>query len=105
MTRKILWYDIVPHFKPELGTGGFATAAILNCMVTGKQLDSMGGGGRAMSVEAVEKLDMYRYDAKSRALVETEDMEAILGYIETLDNVPEDIAKIALNMRVDITPR
>jgi len=105
MAREVLWYDIVPHFKPEPGMGGFATAAILNCMVTGKQLASYGGGGRAMSVEIVEKLDMRRYGAKSRALVETEDMEAILGYIETLDDVPADIAKIALNMRVDITPK
>lgn len=84
MSKEILWYDLVPHYKPDPKEQGFgfANAAMLQCMMTGKYLASSGGGGPALSVEAVEAIDARRYGAKPKAVIEIDDLKMLLDHIE-----------------------
>lgn len=47
--RRIIGYAIQPVYEAEPGT--MQTAALMECMVTGKMLDSSGGGMRVISPE------------------------------------------------------
>jgi hypothetical protein len=46
---KPIGYQLVPVYPAEPGT--IQTAALMECMVTGKMLDSSGGGMRVISPE------------------------------------------------------
>lgn len=57
--------------------GGFGTACILDCMVTGKIISSSGGGCNAISPEV---FDLLRGDEEVRALIKRK--------VELLDSHP-----------------
>ena len=61
----------------RLTDGGLATAALMNCMVTGKMLSSSGGGSYAISPEV---FDILQNDEEVRALIKRK--------VEFLDSHP-----------------
>jgi hypothetical protein len=78
--RELLYYRLTPIFKQA--PGGFATAAIQECMATGKVLSGSGGGGLALSKDIVRALDRTRNNGKSRAIVDADDLDKLIGLAE-----------------------
>jgi hypothetical protein len=65
-TKPAYAYRIDPIWPRSSANMGFATAAVMDCMVSGKMLSGSGGGGDYISPEVYELL--YR-DKEVRALI------------------------------------
>lgn len=87
--RDLLYYKVTPIFRQE--PGGFATAAIQECMATGKILSGSGGGGLALSKELVHALDRSRNGGRSKAIVDVEDLDKLIGLAETFKGIYKEM--------------
>lgn len=74
MNERIKYYRIEPVYEDPPDYIGFATAAVVSCMATGKFLDGMGGGGDFISIEIYEAL---RNNGKPRVIVDKEEYEKL----------------------------
>lgn len=80
MSREIKYYHVEPVYAPDPKDPiGFSTAAMLDCMMTGVNLDTSGGGGMYLSKEAVEMIDSRRdYPRKARIVCDESDIQVLL---------------------------
>lgn len=69
---RIKYYRIEPVYEDPPGYAGFATAAVVSCMATGRMLDGMGGGGDFISIEIYEAL---RNRGRPRVIIDAEEYE------------------------------
>lgn len=74
--RKVKYYRIEPVYEDPPGYEGFATAAVVTCMVTGEMLDGMGGGGDFISVDTYQAL---RNNSVPRVIVDAAEYEKLIG--------------------------
>jgi hypothetical protein len=99
--KKILFYDLVPVYEKDTDEFSFASAALVNCIATGKQLDSMGGPGFALSTEIVDKLNIRKSGYNPKYIIDANLLEDLLSKINQYD-CPEPITlaaeKIKQNM-------
>ena len=77
----ILFYTLTPVRQAPDGT--IMSAAIQQCMATGKTLAGMGGGGIALAPEIVEALDM-RQHGEARAICSARDLEDLIALARRL---------------------
>jgi len=84
MSKDIRYYRVTPVYEEDL-QGGFLTAAVLYCMMTGKILANSGGGSeKALSVEAIEMID-YRRNDGARIVCDEADLMKVLQFVENAD--------------------
>lgn len=71
--NRIVAYRLVP--VQEIQEGGIATAAVMTCMVTGRTLSGMGGGGSFIAPEVVDAL---RRQDVARAVCDAPMLDAMI---------------------------
>lgn len=88
----ILYYRLEPVRAPDPADGLFiSTTAMVQCMATGRYLDSSGGGcGMVLSLEIVDSLDMYKTGGGPRAVVDTADWDALRTALADLVGVVQN---------------
>lgn len=80
----LLYYALRPVYAPKPGDPPqLATAAIVECLATGKQLAGMGGGGLALSPEVVDQLDWQRNNG-ARVIMNQSDWDMALNTLAAI---------------------
>lgn len=96
---KILYYDLVP-VTDETPKPFIATAALKNCIATGKTLESMGGPGFAIDAEVIDLINMTKAGATSKLVIEATDFINLVSELEVAANAEfpdiEEIRRISL---------
>ena len=76
---RILYYDLVPVREEPEDPGAFRilSAAVVQCLATGRTLDGMGGPGHALAPEVVDALDMRKTGGGPRMILDAADFDRI----------------------------
>jgi len=85
---KTLYYDLIP-VTDETPKAFITTAALKNCIVTGKTLDSMGGPGFAIDAEVIDLINMTKPGARSKIVVDAEEINELVVALEVAINADE----------------
>jgi hypothetical protein len=87
--KKAVAYRLTPVYEVE--PGQIATAALINCMATGRMLSGMGGGGEYLAPEVVESL---RASGTARVVCDAALFERMLDLAQRAAT-GEDVARSA----------
>lgn len=95
-----LYYHLSPIYPGK--PGSIATAALVNCIATGRQLHHCGGPGYALSPDVVKALDASQNGGRSRVIVDAEDwdgLRAALGwFIRDIDGTHTEMVAFDANI-------
>lgn len=97
-----LYYRLEPVFPKPPGVVVIASAAIVTCLATGRQLHHCGGPSAALGTDIVAALDMVRQGGKPAMIVDKGDWDDLRGCMQKLLTQIAD-AEFFINEEIGLT--
>jgi hypothetical protein len=107
MDFKPAYYHLVAQQPKD--SVGIATAAIMQCIATGKTLEGMGGPGYAISADIVDALDMSKSGNQPKIIMNEDVFNKISSFLSEIAGGNSDISNPAIRAQAkailgEITP-